>query len=423
MTGDEPSTPVLLGVNYRNAPLELRGAISFSSEDADAVLQATARDRPVCEAAILSTCNRTEFYLTGDDARGVGGAWLQWLTRFRPSGVVDEFAQRCYRRAGADAARHLFRVAAGLDSSILGDVQVQFQVKDAMRRAAEAGTLKSELNQLMSQAIRTGRRARADTSIASGSPTIGSAVASILDRRLESMAVSDPVVVMVGAGKAARTIARQVAQRGLGEFIFANRTPERAAALAGEYGGTAIPWSEVTDAIARADVVITATAASEPIVTRQMLQPAIGRNPRELLVIDPSVPRNVEPCPGIDLVDIDSVRERRDSDLAIRQAARPAVELIVLREVDEWLQWSARRPLEAMISALYRRVDEVSAREAARIAAAGTDGEREAALRSSFRQLLHDHVRDLRDLVTSAHPAAHNGHGEGGDANEGAPDG
>jgi len=404
----DASTPMLVGINHRSASLVVREAMSFDADETVAVLQAAAAAGLIEEAAILSTCNRTEFYLApAADTGAPERQWLTWMRQWRPRSVLRDFERQAYCKTGPDAARHLFRVAAGLDSSVLGDVQIQHQVRDAMRLSSNAGTLRSQLNQLMGHALRAGRRARRDTTIAFGSPTIGSAVVRLLEGRLAaSDAPAQPVIVVVGAGKAARPIARLLARRGGRRLVFVNRTRERAARLAAECGGEVQEWSDLPACVGAADVIITATSAPEPLLTRERLLRYLGGRSRPLLIIDPSVPRNVEACSGVEVIDIDSVKEVQAEDLATRERARPSVEAIVEEELDGWRTWAAHRPVEEAVRRLHVQADALARELAARYAPGPEElAETTARLRADFRRLLHDHVRDLRDLdVMSPNP-------------------
>lgn len=395
-----------MGVSFRTSPRALRETMSLAAPEVAEVLAAAAVDGPVPEVAVLSTCNRTEWYVADADPHGAVERLLAWLRGWRPSAAVDEFGRTAYRLVGADAVRHLFRVAAGLESAVLGDVQIQAQIKDAMRLAATAGTLRASLHEAMIRAIRVGKKTRTETEIARGVPTIGSALARLLTARLAPHRDGAlPVILVVGAGAAARAIAKNVAKRRFAELTFVNRTHDRARALARQCGGRAVPWAALEATAAEADAIVTATSATRPILTRPLLERVATGRDRPLLVVDASVPSNVEPCAAVELVDIDAVRDGRERDLAVRLAAVPAAEALVERDVAAWRAWCARRPLEAMIKGLYAEASALSHREAGRLEAAGVaKDEAQRLLYASFRHLLRDHVRQLRRLPADGFP-------------------
>jgi glutamyl-tRNA reductase len=380
--------------------VEVRETLSFNSEEAAALLRGAASDTPGLEAAILSTCNRTEFYLASPEGSDPVEAWLQRLRGLRPN--VPILRQDCplIRLTGATAARHLFRVACGLDSAILGDAQILRQVKDTLSLAGESGSLGNWLHHTFDQALRAGRRARAETGIGRGAASIGSALAGMLAERFDG---KSPHILIIGAGEAARNIGWHVAKRRLGRITFVNRTEERASELARHCGGEVLPWSSLRGALAYAEVVVSATSAPHPILKREMLEEIatlrLGRFP---VVVDAGVPRNVEAGSCIPVIDVDAIRERQAKGLAERREAVPAVEAIVEEETLLWEQWRASLPLEAVIKALFQEVSAHSQEAAGHLASRGglTHDHAERVVTRSFKRLLHRHVRRLRDLPT-----------------------
>jgi glutamyl-tRNA reductase len=390
----------LLGVSFRTAPAPVREAWHFSAPDARALLRRAADAWPGWEAAVLSTCNRTEFYLAAPAGAPAVKGWLAWLRDSRPD--VPPLGGRCprYARRGWAAARHLFRVACGLDSAILGDVQVLGQVKAAWSLAAQAGTLGKFLQQTLRHAVTAGRQARAETAISQGCASIGSALAGWLAPRCRSAALGRAVhVVILGAGEVARNVAHHLSKQGLGELCFLNRTEARAVELARSCAGRALPWGALTEALAGADVVIAATAAPRPVLGRALLEQVVERRPgHPLLVVDAGLPRNVEPGSPAEVIDVDALREPREAVLRQRQAAVPAVEALVEREVQAWRRWQAALPLEGLIKHLYQEVGRQCQAVAQQLAAAGSPTSERAAhvVTRSVKRLLHRHVCGLR---------------------------
>jgi glutamyl-tRNA reductase len=390
----------LLGVSFRTAAAAVREAWHFSASDAQALLRRAADAWPEWEAAVLSTCNRTEIYLAAPaKAQGVK-CWLALLHTSRPD--LPALGGRCrrYARRGWSAADHLFRVACGLESAILGDVQVLSQVKAAWSLAAEAGTLGKFLQQTFRQAVTLGRRARTETAISQGRAGIGSAVADWLAPRLGPSASGRTVrLVLLGAGEAARDVAHQLSKRRLGELCFLNRTETRSIELARCYAGRAKPWEALAESLAEADVVIAATAAPRPILGRALLEDVMRhRLSRPLLIVDAGLPRNVEPGSPVEVIDVDALREQQAEAWRQRQAAVPAVEALVREEVRAWQQWRAALPLEGLIKLLYQEADQRCRVAAQQLAAAGPLSREQAeyVVSRSVRQMLHRHVSSLR---------------------------
>ena len=392
----------LLGVSFRTAPAAVREALSFNRDEAAALLRQAAAETPGLEAAILATCNRSEFYLATPPGSDAVGGWLQSLRRLRPNAPVLRSDCLRYQAGDAEVVRHLARVACGLNSSILGDVQILGQVKETMAVSAECGTLGNFLSRAFGQALHAGRRARAATMIGHGAAGIGSAlVGMIASHPLAVQPDRIPFILVVGAGHVARDFGRHAAKRRLARILFANRTDEKARELAGFCGGEAIPWMGLRAALVKADIVVTAMASPQPILTRDLMdQLADRREGRPLLVIDAGLPRNVEPGSRFEVIDIDTIRERQEDVLGHRRAAIPAVENIVEEEVFSWEQWRSALPVEGLIKLLYEDAAVSSHEAASNLSARGplTDSQMEQILSRSMKKLLHHHVRRLRTL-------------------------
>ena len=390
----------LLGVSFRNAPAAVREGLHFTRSQAAALLREAASCWPDLEALILSTCNRTEFYLAAPPDSGVDKKWLGRLRALRPEAQILHTDCARYQSTGEEAARHLIRVACGLDSAVLGDIQILGQIKDAHALARESDSLGAYLNRLVQLALRAGKQARAKTRISQGAASVGSALVRMAQHRFSVWPEEKrPKVVLLGAGKIARDIARYAVKRDLGELTILNRTDRKAMELANHCGADSLPWSTLRDALRAADVVITATSATRPVLERAFLkQIAAERAGRPLLIMDAGMPRNVEPGSSFEVIDIDAIRERQENVLSQRKAAVPAVESIVHTETGNWKQWTARRPLEGLIKTLYQEASAQS-RAAAHDLAKNADTtleEAEQVFYRSFRKLLHGHVNRLR---------------------------
>ncbi|MES2857762.1 MAG: glutamyl-tRNA reductase [Pseudomonadota bacterium] len=279
----------VLGINHQTAPVALRERVAFAP-DALAPALASLRELPqVREAVLLSTCNRTELYAQTDDD---GQALADWLATHPETG--HDLHGYLYRHRDGEAVRHLFRVATGLDSLVLGEPQILGQVKQAWSSAREAGTLGGPLDRLFQHAFTTAKRARTDTRIGANPVSVASAAVRLAQ---ESFArPSDSVVLLIGAGETIELAARHLVQAKVKRLLVANRTLLHAQDLATRHGGIALPLSELDRHLAEADIVISATASRSPILSRAQVAAALAqRRHRPMLLLDLAVPRDVEP--------------------------------------------------------------------------------------------------------------------------------
>src|SRR5437899_4662717 len=267
---------ILFGVSFRTAPVAVRKTLMFNGEEIAGLLRRARMELPGTEALVLSTCNRTEFYLDADDA----GPWHELLKRVRPDAPATPEDCHFYERRGADAFRHLARVACGLESAILGDRQLLSQLREAVTLTQRAGTLGQELNRATAAALRLGRSARSQTGIAEGSAGIGSAVAATI-----AGDSANKRVAVLGAGEAARSVARHLTKLGIADLTFCNRTAAAADGLALEHGGAARPWAGVPAVLEEIDAAAVATASPVPVLDAEALcaiaarRRAAGRSP------------------------------------------------------------------------------------------------------------------------------------------------
>lgn len=247
----------LLGVSYRPAPVAVREALGFQPDPAAALLKQAAASRPGREALILSTCNRTEFYLVAPPGSNATGDLLSLLREVRPDAPIIHQDCHRYQLSEPAAVQHLFRVASGLDSAIPGDAQILGQVKAAMRVAVQSGSLGVTLQQALTLAVRAGKPARTETRFGWGAASLGAAIGELLAERDAEAPVSEHLlqVLIIGAGEMARDIGRELAKHGGQQITFLNRTLSKAAQLAELCGGRALGWSSLEAALSEADVV------------------------------------------------------------------------------------------------------------------------------------------------------------------------
>ena len=330
----------VLGLNHQTAPVELRERASFGG---DALPQALAslRDTPqVAEAVLLSTCNRTELYAVAES----GDALAQWLESH--AGQLHGYL---YQHADADAVRHLFRVATGLDSMVLGEPQILGQVKDAWAIARDHGLLGQRLDRLFQQTFSVAKRARTDTRVGANPISVASTAVRLAQNSFARL--EDSTVLLVGAGETIELAARHLSEGKVRRLLVANRTLAHAQELASRHGGVALPLSELERHLGEADVVFSATAAREPVIARAHVAAALKtRKHKPMLLFDLAVPRDIEAgvgeLPDAFLYTVDDLeRAVEDNRRSRREAAAEAeaiIELQVARFV-ETLQASAHQ--------------------------------------------------------------------------------
>ncbi len=390
----------LVGVSFRTAPIAVREQLSFAASETIALLRAAGSRRPDLEAVVLSTCNRTEFYLGPATDPELVQNFLMLVRQMRPQAPILHDACYRYQLGGADALRHLLRVACGLDSAVLGDLQIVSQVKQAVQLASVSGTLGRSLHQAFTEAIRAARRARSETAISQGAASLGSALIGLVGGHLDQTPRRGPArILILGAGQIARDIGTHLAKRGCGELWFFNRTLTGAESLARHCGGHALPLAQLESELDEADVIIAATAAPEPLLRRAVLD-RIATQGRSPLVVDAGMPRNVEPGSSLKVWDIDDIRERRESVLAERQAAVPAVEQIIEEQIAAWERWQAAQELEADIALLYESAARRGREAASELFASGAVScpqKAERIVSRAIRRVLHEHTRKLRN--------------------------
>lgn len=399
-------TLIALGLNHLTAPVNLREQVAFDAESTAAALQALAREPGVEEAMILSTCNRTELYVSVTaGAEGVPQAWLSRHHRLT-AGKLDEFL---YRHDEDAAVRHMFRVATGLDSMVLGEPQILGQVKDAYQQARDAQALRAPMERLLQHTFAVAKRVRTDTRI--GAHTVSVAFTAV---RLAEQVFADlrqACVLLIGAGDTIELAARHLVDKQVRRLIVANRTLENAQELASRHGGYAISLADLPQHLADADIVISSTAARQPVVTHAMVEKAIAaRRRKPMFMVDIAVPRDIEPSVGalgdVFLYGIDDLRQVIDDNRRSREAAAREADAIIDLQVERYMAW--RRALTLRNPALDMRQhaeiyrDEVLEKARAMIARGKSPDEALAYLANTLtNKLLHHPSARLREAALS----------------------
>jgi len=395
---------IALGLNHLTAPVGLREQVAFDADAAGAALRALRGEPGVEEALILSTCNRTELYV--GVAAGAEDVPLDWLGRHHrlTPGKLDEFL---YRHDEDAAVRHMFRVATGLDSMVLGEPQILGQVKDAYQIAREAQALGAPLDRLLQHTFAVAKRVRTDTRI--GAHTVSVAFTAV---RLAEQVFTDlkqACVLLVGAGDTIELAARHLADKQVRRLIVANRTLENAQELAGRHGGYAIALHDLPQHLAEADIVISSTASRTPVVTRAMVEKAIAtRRRRPMFMVDIAVPRDIEPGVGtlddVFLYGIDDLRQVIDDNRRSREAAAREAEAIIDLQVERYMAWrralTLRNPVVDLRQHAEQYRDEVLAKAQAMLARGKSPDEALAFLANTLtNKLLHHPSARLREAA------------------------
>lgn len=398
----------VVGANHRSAPLDVRERIAYRPAEVGDVLDALSATADLREAVVLSTCNRTEFYLVESDADAAPAVWAALSER-----LGADATGYGYIRRDRDAAAHLFRVASGLDSMVLGEAQIQGQVRDAWESCrAHSGPV---LNRLFQTALSVAGRVRNETAVSRGAASVSSAAVQLAKQIFGSLAGKRAMVL--GAGEMAELALECLTDQGVRAAMVANRTYERASELATRYGAVAMHYEESWAALADVDVLMCSTSAPRPIVSVEQVRPALAaRGDRPLCILDIALPRDVDPAVGrldnVFLYNLDDLRAVVSANLERRRAELPTAEQLIGGEVNRFWEWvgglsavpvlkEMRSRMEALrvqeLSEALRKLDHLPAAERAVV---------EELSRTLMNKFLHDPSVRLRT-------AAANGQGLG----------
>jgi len=334
---------VCLGLSHHTAPVEVREKFAVPDSEVAPSAVELARQPGLDEAVIVSTCNRVEFYAAGENAQDA----LEALGRFLTSRVGAAGTEAFFRHASQRSIEHLFRVVSGLDSMILGETEILGQVKKAYQTAQQAGATGRHLNKLFQRAFNVAKEVRTNTNITRGSISVGSVAVELAERLFGRL--GECHVMILGAGETSELTAGALQARGVKAIFVANRSYDRAVALAEKMGGKALHFEDWAGNFHDVDILIGSTAAPHPVVTLAKLAPIMRTRPdRPLFCIDLAVPRDFEPAvnklDGVYLYDIDHLRQIADDSMAVRQQEVVVCERLIERHVSEFSAWLAAGP-------------------------------------------------------------------------------
>ncbi|MDI3438656.1 glutamyl-tRNA reductase [Erwinia sp. V90_4] len=405
-------TLLALGINHKTAPVALRERVTFSPDTLDQALNSLLAQPLVQGGVVLSTCNRTELYLSVEQQENLQEQLVSWLCDYHHL-CVEEVRKSLYWHQGDEAVSHLMRVASGLDSLVLGEPQILGQVKKAFADSQRGHSLSSELERMFQKTFSVAKRVRTETEIGASAVSVAFAACTLARQIFESL--STVTVLMVGAGETIELAARHLHQHKVKKLIIANRTRERAQLLADEVGAEVIGLAEIDSRLAEADIIISSTASPLPIIGKGMVERALKqRRNQPMLLVDIAVPRDVEPevgkLPNAYLYSVDDLQAIIESNMAQRQAAAVQAETIVVQESSEFMSWLRAQSAVETIRDYRSQADQVREELQARALAALQQGaDPEAVMRDLAHKLTN---RLIHAPTKSLQQAARDGDGE-----------
>ncbi len=353
---------VVVGLNHKTAPVGLLERLAVSTDELPKALHQLATYEHVLEGVVLSTCNRIEVYALVSRFHGGAQDIRNFFAEFCHV-APEDFTDHLYTYHDDGAVRHLFRVAAGIDSMVVGESEILGQVRRAYRSAEEEGVVHRVLAAVFRQAFRVGKRARNETAVGRNPVSISSAAVELAKQAFDGGTLVGKSVVIVGAGKMGRLAADALASSGAEQVTVVNRTEERAQALAEVMDVDAMPFEQLREAITQADILICSTTAPGPVIDKRCVELAMQDRDRPLFVVDIAVPRDVETAvgeiPGVVLRDIDDLRGVVEAGIGSRVGEVSKVEEILSEELQRFVAWEREGEIAPTIAALVSKADDV----------------------------------------------------------------
>jgi glutamyl-tRNA reductase len=395
----------ILGINHKTAPVALREKVAFSDDSLVAALRTLRQQSGVAEVVILSTCNRTELYWSGQAS---GAELTEWLEGHHGNSL--DLAASLYLHQESQAVEHAFSVASGLDSMVLGEAQILGQLKDAYRVAQEIGSTGPMLNKLFQAAFSAAKRVRTETRVGASAVSLAGATVSLARRMYADL--SDHSALLIGAGEMNAITARHLKSAGITRLVIANRTVERAQALAVEVGGRAVGLDALDRELAEADIVISCTASPTAMITKAAAAAAVrARRRRPIFMVDMAVPRDIEPdvadLEDIYLFSIDDLQQLVDENRQQREVAAGGARQLIGEEVARYLTESRVHDAGPAIKTLRAQAEAIrqqSLEQARRMLSSGKSGEDVLEFLSNTltNRLLHAPTQALRQAAELA---------------------
>ncbi|RRZ90331.1 glutamyl-tRNA reductase [Erwinia sp. 198] len=405
-------TLLALGINHKTAPVALRERVTFSPDTLDQALDSLLAQPLVQGGVVLSTCNRTELYLSVEQQENLQEQLVKWLCDYHQLSA-DEVRKSLYWHHDNEAVSHLMRVASGLDSLVLGEPQILGQVKKAYADSHRGHTISSELERMFQKSFSVAKRVRTETDIGASAVSVAFAACTLARQIFESLSTVN--VLLVGAGETIELAARHLREHKVQKLIIANRTRERAQKLADEVDAEVISLAEIDARLAEADIIISSTASPLPIIGKGMVERALKqRRNQPMLLVDIAVPRDVEPevgrLPNAYLYSVDDLQAIIESNMAQRKAAAVQAETIVVQESDEFMSWLRAQSASQTIREYRSQAEQVRAELEERALTALAQG---ADAQAVLRELAHKLTNKLIHAPTkSLQQAARDGDDE-----------
>ena len=396
---------IVVGMNHRTAPLEVRERVAFAEDEIREILERAKQGETLAEAILLSTCNRTEFYGLSND-NGAAEMYIRELIAKKKDIDLTAHPGYAYTLTQYESVRHLLRVTAGLDSLILGESQILGQVRRAHELSLKSQACGYVFDRILQSAVAVGKRVRNETQIGAGAVSVASAASELAGKIFEDLATHS--VLLIGVGEMGALTARHMIERGVKKLTIANRTFSKAEELARSLGGTALPLDRIEEALATAAIVISSTGATSPIVDQKTMQSILGRRGgRPIYIIDIAVPRDFEAAigklDGVFLHVIDDLNVLVDRNIEKRRTEIPKAETIVEQELELFISWRSSLSATPLIKKIRERVEELRAQEVSRHQKRFCPEDREQLellTESLVKKILHplmSHVREWSD--------------------------
>ncbi|CUU23839.1 glutamyl-tRNA reductase [Duffyella gerundensis] len=405
-------TLLALGINHKTAPVALRERVTFTPDTLDEALNSLLAQPMVQGGVVLSTCNRTELYLSVEQQENLQEQLVRWLCDYHQLGE-EEVRNSLYWHHGNDAVSHLMRVASGLDSLVLGEPQILGQVKKAFSDSQRGHSLSSELERMFQKSFSVAKRVRTETDIGASAVSVAFAACTLARQIFESLSTVN--VLLVGAGETIELVARHLREHNVKKLMIANRTRERAQVLADEVNAEVIALADIDARLAEADIIISSTASPLPIIGKGMVERALkARRNQPMLLVDIAVPRDVEPevgkLPNAYLYSVDDLQNIIEKNMAQRKAAAVQAETIVVQESSEFMSWLRAQSAVSTIREYRSQAEQVRSELEERALAALQQG---ADPQQVMRDLAHKLTNRLIHAPTkSLQQAARDGDGE-----------
>jgi glutamyl-tRNA reductase len=402
---------VVVGLNYRTAPVEVRERFTFAEHQLPEALLQLQQTNSILECVIVATCNRTEIYAVVD-RHHLCGHYIRHFMENWFSVPRSEFTNHLYIYEDQRAAEHLFRVAAGLDSMVIGETQILGQIRNAFLLAQQLGTTGTLFNQLFKQAVTMAKRAHSETTIGENAVSVSYAAVELGKRIFGHF--HDKKVMILGAGKMSELTGKHLVASGARDVLVVNRTYSRAVDIAGKLNGKACRMEEAAALLADIDIVISSTGAEGYVLAREQVQEAMRSRPsRPMFLIDIAVPRDLDPAigevPGVYLYDIDDLEGIVESNLALRRQEALKIEAMIEDELKEYEQWYRTLGVRPVIRALQEKAEDIHHDTMESLFNKLPDlTDREKKLirklsKSIVNQLLHDPILRVKEMAGKKH--------------------